>query len=121
MTRPAVLNLSPGPLQDAVLRRVTGAVALQSGLSPEEMDALAVVAQALATGATAAGCAALLRVELHPGNGTVAVGLGPLGAGQGRAAIAAAGDRPDSALTHARLERAGPDDDVRPMAGQPAT
>lgn len=120
ITRPAVLDLSPGPLQDAVLRRVTGAVALQSGLSPEEMDALALVAQALATGATAAGCAGPLRVELHPGNGTVAVRLGPLGAGQGRAVIAAAGGRPDAPLRHARVERAGPDEYVHLMAGRPA-
>ena len=56
ITEPAVLDLSPGPLQDAVLRRVTAAVALQSGLCLEEMGALTLVAETLALGAAAAGC-----------------------------------------------------------------
>lgn len=125
ISRPAVLDLSPGPLQDAVLRRVTGAVALQSGLSPEEMDALALVAQALALGAAAAGCGGRLRVELHPGNGTVAVRLGPLGSGRGRAVIAATDAPPGaSPLTRlaqpARVERAGAEEFVHLLVGRPA-
>lgn len=121
ISRPAVLDLSPGPLQDAVLRRVTCAVALQSRLRPEEMDGLDLVARAVALGV--AGCGGRLRVELHPGDGTVAVRLGPLGTGRGRAVIAATDARPGTSprLAHpARVERVGAEEFVHLLLGRPA-
>lgn len=125
ITAPAVLDLSPGPLQDAVLRRVTAAVALQSGLSRDELGALALVAETLALGAAAAGCGGRLRVELHAGNGTVRVRLGPLGDGMGRAVIAATdvppGGSPLARLAHdTGVERAGGDEFVCLVVGRPA-
>lgn len=85
------IAVTPGPLVGPVLRRVVGMLAARANLPLDKLDEAVLVADVIAqrAGPYAAGA---VQVRLTPGEGTLAMRIGPLSTGGAQALLEEAPD-----------------------------
>ena len=86
-TLPTTVSIASGPLVGPVLRRVVGMLAARADLPLDRLDDAVLVADLIAARAPAHVARGTVDVTLAPGERALALRLGPLRPGGGRALI----------------------------------
>ena len=81
------MSIAAGPLVGPILRRVVGMLAARADLPLDRLDDAVLVADLIAARAPAHVAAETVDVALEPGPRTLALQIGPLRAGGGRALV----------------------------------